>query len=53
MLREFSLQIGAPAEEDLRSWGQHSATATVPDEVMRAIGAELPGVVSFVFTCKV
>ena len=47
------LQDGAPAEEDLQKWGQHSSTETVPDSVMRTIGAELPGLVSFVFACKV
>ncbi|KAK9834193.1 hypothetical protein WJX81_007238 [Elliptochloris bilobata] len=46
-------QVGAPAEEDLQSWGQHSSTETVPDEVMRYIGCQLPGVVSFVFSCQV
>ena len=45
-------QIGAPAEEDLKSWGQHSSTETVPDEVMRFIGRHLPGAVSFVFSCQ-
>ena len=47
------LQDGAPAEEDLQAWGQHSSTDTVPDRVMQSIGAELPGQVSFVFACKV
>ena len=47
------MQDGAPAEEDLQKWGQHSSTETVPDSVMRTIGAELPGLVSFVFACKV
>lgn len=46
------LQDGAPAEEDLKSWGHHSATSTVPDSIMRTIGEELPGQVSFIFTCK-
>ena len=46
------LQVGAPAEEDLKSWGQHTSTSTVPDSIMRTIGQELPGQVSFVFTCK-
>ncbi|CAL8470234.1 g9776 [Coccomyxa elongata] len=45
-------QVGAPAEEDLKSWGQHTSTSTVPDSIMRTIGQELPGQVSFVFTCK-
>ncbi|KAK9808913.1 hypothetical protein WJX72_006358 [[Myrmecia] bisecta] len=43
-------QVGAPAEEDLKSWGQHSSTATVPDAVMQHIGDEQ---VSFVFSCQV
>lgn len=47
------MQVDAPAEEDLKSWGQHSSTGSVPDAVMRSIGAELPGLVSFVFSCKV
>ena len=46
-------QVGAPAEEDLQSWGQHSCTETVPDDVMRYIGRQLPGAVSFVFSCQV
>jgi hypothetical protein len=46
----FCDQIGAPAEEDIKNWGQHSAVATVPDPVMhKAAGEE----VSFVFTCQV
>lgn len=46
-------QDGAPAEEDLQSWGQHGSTDTVPDRVMQTIGLELPERVSFVFACKV
>ena len=44
--------MGAPAEEDLQSWAQHSCTDTVPDDVMRYIGRALPGAVSFVFSCQ-
>jgi hypothetical protein len=47
------MQVGAPAEEDLRLWGHHSNTATVPDEILRKIGAEHPDRISFVFTCQV
>ena len=47
------MQDGAPAEEDLQSWGQHSSTDTVPDRVMQSIGIELPEQVSFIFACKV
>ena len=50
---QWLAQDGAPAEEDLQSWGQHSSTDTVPDRVMQIIGAELPGQISFVFACKV
>ena len=46
-------QDGAPAEEDLQSWGQHGSTDTVPDRIMQTIGLELPEQVSFVFACKV
>ncbi|KAK9916056.1 hypothetical protein WJX75_007902 [Coccomyxa subellipsoidea] len=46
-------EIGAPAEEDLKSWGQHTSTSTVPDAMMRTIGQQLPDQVSFVFSCKV
>ena len=45
-------QVGAPAEEDLKNWGQHLGTATVPDAILREVGAALPGFVSFVFTCQ-
>ena len=47
------MQDGAPAEEDLPSWGQHSSTDTVPDRVMQSIGIDLPEQVSFIFACKV
>lgn len=47
------LQTGAPAEEDLKSWGHHTHPATLPDAIMRSIGAELPGIISFVFTNEV
>ena len=47
------LQTGAPAEEDLKNWGQHTGAASVPDEIMQRIGDELPGIISFVFTCQV
>ncbi|KAK9804116.1 hypothetical protein WJX73_000321 [Symbiochloris irregularis] len=46
-------QVGAPAEEDLKSWGHHADAATIPDSIMRSIGAELPGVISFVFSNQV
>ncbi len=47
-------QIGAPAEEDLKSWGHHSSCSgdwsTVPDPLFaRAAGSD----VTFVFTCEV
>ena len=47
------LQEGSPAEEDLKNWGHHSGAATVPDEIMQRIGQDLPGTVSFIFTCQV
>ena len=47
-----AFQIGSPAEEDLKSWGQHTSTSTVPDAMMRTIGQQLPDQVSFVFSCK-
>ena len=46
-------QVGMPAEEDLKNWGQHTGPATVPDHILQAVGAELPGTISFVFTCQV
>ena len=46
-------QVGMPAEEDLKNWGQHTGPATVPDLILQAVGAELPGTISFVFTCQV
>lgn len=49
----LGLQEGAPAEEDLKNWGQHSGSATVPDKILQQVGEELPGTISFVFTCKV
>ncbi len=45
-------QVGAPAEEDIQSWAQHSCLETVPDDVMRYIGRALPSAVSFVFSCQ-
>jgi len=45
--------VGAPAEEDLKNWGQHTGSASVPDEIMRRVGEDLPGTVSFIFTCQV
>ena len=46
-------QVGAPAEEDLKNWGQHSGPGTVPDEILQRVGEELPGTITFVFTCQV
>ena len=46
----WRLQVGAPAEEDLKSWGHHSSPATVPDDIMAQAD---PSVVSFVFSCQV
>ncbi|CAD7701124.1 unnamed protein product [Ostreobium quekettii] len=43
-------QVGKPAEDDLRNWGQHSSAQTVPDNVLRQAAGD---VVSFVFTCEV
>ena len=47
------VQVGAPTEEDLMNWGQHTGPSTVADEVMQRVGAELPGTISFVFSCQV
>ena len=47
------LQEGSPAEEDLKNWGHHCGAATVPDEIMQSVCKDLPGSVSFVFTCEV
>ena len=47
------VQVGAPTEEDLKNWGQHTGPSTVADEVMQRVGEELPGTISFVFTCQV
>jgi hypothetical protein len=44
------LQVGKPGEEQLRLWGHHSTTATVPDQVMQQIGDEH---ISFVFSLQV
>ena len=46
-------QVGAPAEEDLKHWGHHSDASTLPDAIMRSVGADLPGVISFVFSNQV
>ena len=48
-----SMQVGAPAEEDLKSWGHHSEPTTIPDSIMRSIGTQLPGTISFVFSNQV
>ena len=45
-----ALQVGKPAEEDLKSWGHHSSPSTVPDDIMAQAD---PSVVSFVFSCQV
>ncbi len=45
--------MGAPAEEDLKNWGQHTGSTSVPDEIMQRVGEDLPGAVSFIFTCQV
>lgn len=37
----------------MKSWGQHSGPATVPDDMLQQVGQELPGTISFVFTCQV
>lgn len=44
------LQVGKPGEEQLRLWGHHSSTTSVPDPVLRQIGDEW---VSFVFSLQV
>ncbi|KAL4440282.1 hypothetical protein ABPG75_003283 [Micractinium tetrahymenae] len=44
------LQVGKPGEEQLRLWGHHTSTATVPDQVLQKIGDEH---ISFVFTLEV
>jgi hypothetical protein len=41
--------MGAPAEDELVSWGHHRDVGTVPDAVMQRMD---PGIVSFVFSCK-
>lgn len=43
-------QVGKPSEEQLRLWGHHSSTATVPDQAIQQIGDEF---VSFVFSLEV
>jgi hypothetical protein len=45
-----ALQVGKPAEEDLKSWGHHSSPSTVPDDIMAQAD---PSIVSFVFSCQV
>ncbi|KAI5082190.1 hypothetical protein GOP47_0001933 [Adiantum capillus-veneris] len=48
--RPWEKQIGAPLEEDLKSWAHHSHPGTVPDEILQlAAGDEI----SFVFTCQI
>ncbi|PSC67651.1 DNA repair and recombination RAD54 [Micractinium conductrix] len=43
-------QVGKPGEEQLRLWGHHTDTATVPDQVMQRIGNDH---VTFVFSLEV
>lgn len=45
-----ALQVGNPAEEDLKNWGHHTSTATVPDPIMQRMAADP---VTFVFSCEV
>eukprot|EP00898_Chlorokybus_atmophyticus_P001537 jgi/Chlat1/2384/Chrsp17S02818 len=44
------LQVGTPAEEDLKDWAHHAEAATVPDSITQRIGDEHIG---FVFTCQI
>ena len=53
MCRDLSLvtvQVGKPAEEDLRNWGHHTSVNSVPDPVMQAVGQQH---VTFIFSCQV
>lgn len=45
-----TVQVGKPAEEDLRNWGHHTSVHSVPDPVMQAVGQQH---VTFVFSCQV
>lgn len=49
----MSLQIGAPTDEQIRCWGRHIGISDLPDGLMKSVGAELPGIISFVFTNEV
>ena len=45
-----TVQVGKPAEEDLRNWGHHTSVHSVPDPVMQAVGQQH---VTFIFSCQV
>lgn len=44
------MQVGAPAEEDLKNWGHHPDVLTVPDDIMQKSAADD---VTFIFSCQV
>ncbi|MCO5571163.1 hypothetical protein L7F22_024897 [Adiantum nelumboides] len=48
--RPWEKQIGAPLEEDLKSWAHHSHPGTVPDEILQAAAGDE---VTFVFSCQI
>ena len=45
-----TMQVGKPAEEDLKNWGHHTSVDSVPDPVMQAVGQQH---VTFIFSCQV
>ncbi|GLJ13243.1 hypothetical protein SUGI_0208590 [Cryptomeria japonica] len=48
--RQSEKQLGSPLEEDLKSWGHHELTDTVPDLILQAAAVDE---VTFVFTNQV
>ncbi|ONK67271.1 uncharacterized protein A4U43_C06F18410 [Asparagus officinalis] len=49
-LKSSEKQIGTPLEEDLRSWGHHFSSSTIPDAILQASAGDE---VTFVFTNQV
>ncbi|KAK1288717.1 DNA repair and recombination protein RAD54 [Acorus calamus] len=49
-LKSSEKQIGSPLEEDLRNWGHHSSSTSVPDTIFQASAGDE---VTFVFTNQV
>ncbi|KAL2620529.1 hypothetical protein R1flu_000734 [Riccia fluitans] len=49
-LKPWEKQIGTPLEEDLKNWGHHSNSTTIPDALLQIAAGDD---VTFAFTCQV